>query len=85
MAQQVFTITINPGVSITSGLPPIGEIGVPYSYQFTANGGNDDYLWTIIGGILPNGLTLNSVTGLLSGTPTGPPISSNVTISCVSI
>lgn len=40
-------------------------------YNQTLNGinGNSPYTWTILSGSLPNGLSLNSSTGIISGTP----------------
>lgn len=84
MAQQIITITINAGITITSGAPPAGEVGVPYSHQFTATGGSGSFAWTVTAGTLPAGLSLNSSTGLLSGTPTTAGTSSNITINCAS-
>src|SRR5215472_10598452 len=47
-----------------------GQVGTPYSTTLIANGGNTPYAWTITSGTLPSGLSLNSSTGLISGTPT---------------
>jgi hypothetical protein len=59
-------------LSITTVCPiDQGAQNVAYSYQLTATGGQEPYTWTIIAGSLPTGLTLNSSTGLISGTPTG--------------
>lgn len=54
---------------ITSGTPPSGNVDVPYSFQFTAIGGNGNFVWSVMSGQLPHGLTLTPE-GLLSGTPT---------------
>jgi hypothetical protein len=54
---------------VTSGAPPNGTVGVAYSHTFTASG-NPTPTFVLAGGILPPGLTLNSTTGVLSGTPT---------------
>lgn len=43
--------------------------GAAFSFQFTASGGAPPFTWAIVSGALPSGLTLNSTTGLLSGTP----------------
>jgi len=63
------TITTGPLVILTTALPP-GPQGVPYSATLEAGGGAPPYLWSITSGSLPNGLTLNANTGVISGTPT---------------
>jgi len=42
---------------------------VPYNYAFVAEGGIPIYNWDIFAGQLPPGLSLDSFTGVLSGTP----------------
>ncbi len=42
---------------------------VPYSSSFTRTGGTGPFIYTIIAGALPTGLTLAASTGLVSGTP----------------
>jgi hypothetical protein len=59
-------------LAISSGTPPSPVAGSPYSFSFTATGGTPPYTWT--GTIISpeqynNGLTLNSTTGVYSGTP----------------
>ncbi|SFH02915.1 Putative Ig domain-containing protein [Ensifer sp. OV372] len=58
-----------PAIDLTPDNPPDGGVGVPYSVQFTANGGTPGYTYTRDTGTLPSGLNLSS-SGLLSGTPT---------------
>ena len=48
--------------------PDIGYENVPYSYQFTVVGGKGTVTWSL-SGTLPTGLSLDSSTGILSGTP----------------
>ncbi len=43
----------------------------PYQASLSATGAWGDYSWSVTGGALPSGLTLNSATGVISGTPTG--------------
>ncbi|HTG14382.1 MAG TPA: NBR1-Ig-like domain-containing protein [Blastocatellia bacterium] len=42
----------------------------PYNQQMNASGGTSPYTWSVSAGSLPTGLTLNSSTGVISGTPT---------------
>ncbi|MGD0824090.1 MAG: putative Ig domain-containing protein, partial [Terriglobales bacterium] len=51
---------------------PIGtaQVGVAYSSALVATGGNAPYTFSIISGSLPPGLSLNSSTGAITGTPT---------------
>ena len=45
-----------------------GFYGNTFSYQINATKGSDSY--TVVGGALPGGLSLNTSTGLITGTPT---------------
>lgn len=47
-----------------------GQIGQFYSGQLIVTGGVAPFTFSIISGSLPPGLSLNSMTGLISGTPT---------------
>jgi hypothetical protein len=61
-----------PPLTITSeGDLPNGKINQSYSYQLTFSGGFPPVTWSLpTGSSLPPGLTLNSTTGVISGTPT---------------
>jgi hypothetical protein len=54
---------------ISSDPPPDGCRNLAYSFTFTAAGGTTPYTWTFSGNI-PTGLTGDSTSGILSGTPT---------------
>jgi Putative Ig domain len=56
--------------SITTTSLPNGDVDVPYSQPVQATGGTGALTWSIVGGALPGGLTLNSANGAISGTPT---------------
>jgi hypothetical protein len=45
-------------------------VGVFYAFTLTATGGVPPYSFFIVSGTLPAGLTLNSITGGIAGTPT---------------
>jgi hypothetical protein len=59
-----------PPITITPATLPAANWGSAYSQQLTATGGTPGYTWSLTSGTLPTGITLNSSTGLLSGTPT---------------
>src|SRR5438067_3036255 len=72
------TLTIKPPAPvITSPLTATGQAGVAFSYQITATNNPTSFNVT---GLLPAGLSVNTSTGLISGTPTTAGIYS-VTIS----
>ncbi len=57
------------GPTFTAANPPTtGIVGTAYTYTFVASGTSPVYV--VSSGSLPTGLTLNSSTGILSGTPT---------------
>jgi len=68
-AFQIKSFTIRV-IEITSPstLPP-GTTGSAYSYTLLESGSATP-LWTLAAGALPAGLTLNSISGVISGTPT---------------
>lgn len=58
------TIVVNPATI------PGAAVGVAYTQTFTGSGGTAPYTFTITAGALPAGLSLNTTTGALTGTPT---------------
>ena len=68
-----YSITINCATVLltpASGALPAAIGGTAYSQFVTASGGTAPYNYTISSGLLPAGLSLNSSTGEISGTPT---------------
>ncbi len=57
-------------LSVQASLPS-GVVGTPYSGLVSANGGASPYRFAVVDGRLPAGLSLNSATGAVTGTPTG--------------
>ena len=70
------TVTTNCGivvspVPLTLSCPTgTGQVGVAYSSALKARGGAAPYTFSITSGSLPPGLTLNTSTGAITGTPT---------------
>ena len=63
-------ITINGPLSVTCAAVNTGEVGVVFnSGPMTVSGGTAPYTYSIVG-VLPAGLTLNTSTGAITGTPT---------------
>lgn len=59
----------DPPIAITTAALPFGRIGQSYSATLSASGGTAPYRWSLTSGALPEGLSLGSSTGALSGTP----------------
>jgi uncharacterized repeat protein (TIGR03803 family) len=70
VASAAFTIT-TPAITSSATATPSGQVGVQYvGVVLQATGGTLPYTWSRASGSLPNGLTLNSSTGAISGKPT---------------
>lgn len=71
-ATMPYTIVIaNPTCFIAPAAVPNGTTGIAYSQSLTASGcGTNTLTWSISAGALPNGLSISSSTGAITGTPT---------------
>lgn len=58
-------------ITISPPSLPDGANGAPYGATFSATGGQSPYTWSLAGTQLPNGLSLDPSSGILSGTPSG--------------
>lgn len=68
---RAYAVTINAAtVTILPMSLPGGTVGTAYYQTISASGGSGGYTFSVSAGSLPTGLTLNSSTGKLSGTPT---------------
>ncbi len=57
-------------VTVTCPAATTGTVGVAYSSSIAATGGQIPYAYSLASGSLPTGLSLNSSTGAITGTPT---------------
>jgi hypothetical protein len=82
-ASKTFSMSVSSGLQITQPAGTrinAGQTNYPYSYQLLGTGGSGTYTWSVTDNCLdaspppydcfPHGLTLNTSTGLISGTPT---------------
>jgi hypothetical protein len=80
-ATQAYSGTIAPPLAITTASIPAPEVDQPYSQTVSTTGGLAPYTFTISSGTLPPGLTIDTSTGVISGTPTtSAPYSLTVTV-----
>ncbi len=68
---QAYSFNVGaPTLVLSPSNVPAATATSPYSQTISASGGTAPYTFAIVSGSLPTGLTLNSATGVLSGTPT---------------
>ncbi len=73
VSTKTFTVVIAAQPILTfTGAQPDAQVGSAYSTTFTRTGGTGPFTFSTVSGTLPPGLTLNTTTGVLSGTPTSP-------------
>jgi Putative Ig domain len=83
-ATKALSITVVSALSITTASLPSGTVGSSYNAPVAATGGTTPYTWSWtaqLGSSLPPGLSINSSTGAISGTPGGSGGTYNVTVS----
>lgn len=68
--KSIVVSTTIPTLTVVSGNPPAGTVGVAYSSTLLATGGTSPYTWSVLSGTLPGGLSLSASSGVISGTPT---------------
>jgi len=59
-----------PVITLSPPTLPAGAVGIPYFQTVTASGGMGPYAYAVSSGMLPPGLSLDPVTGAITGTPT---------------
>jgi hypothetical protein len=81
---QSLSITVVGSLQITTQSLADALAGQPYSQTLTATGGTAPYTWSVPPGSLPAGLSLDPVTGFISGTAqatTAAPLSITFTVT----
>ncbi len=69
-SNKSFVLRVSQAISITTSELPVGTVGEPYpGTEIVVSGGAAPYLFTSLGNF-PPGLSLNSETGVIGGTPT---------------
>ena len=63
------TFTTHETLELVTDELPDAPPGLPYSQMLEATGGDGTYFWSVIGGALPDGLSLSD-DGAITGTPT---------------
>lgn len=67
----MFVLAISAVTIITISAPiSTAQVGIAYSSSCAASGGVPPYTYSISSGALPTGLSLNTSTGAITGTPT---------------
>lgn len=69
-AVQAFDLSVVGPLGIETSSLPEGTVGTGYYAGLAAIGGTPPYSWTVSAGSLPAGLSLDSTTGAVYGTPT---------------
>jgi hypothetical protein len=70
---KAFALNVRQPVVVTSpaaSARPRSEVGIRVTTTARATGGTGKYIWSVGSGVLPTGVTLDSATGVISGTPT---------------
>ncbi len=69
-APASLSVTLNPRLTSTTGSLPSGTRSSAYSFTLASSGGVGTKTWSLASGSLPPGISLNSTTGIIAGTPT---------------
>jgi hypothetical protein len=72
---QVMTLRVTAGLAITDCPLAVTGVGQPYSATATVQAGTPPLKWSLAGGALPDGLTLDPATGSIAGTPSATGVS----------
>jgi uncharacterized protein (TIGR03437 family) len=69
-ASSALSIAVAPQLRITSPAAlPGATMASPYNQTLAASGGTPPYVWSVAGGALPAGISLNASSGTINGVP----------------
>ena len=66
---QAYFVVINPTLTYTTSSLPAWTVGQSYNQDIAISGGTSPFTFSLTSGSLPTGLTLNTSTGAITGTP----------------
>ena len=65
---QALSIVVSEALAITTASLPVAQVGQPYTATLQRSGGVAPFTWSVSPG-LPSGLSLDSATGQITGSP----------------
>jgi hypothetical protein len=83
-SSKTFTLTVNPALVTTQAVPTTTGVvnrALAAFTPVTAAGGTVPYTFALSGATLPPGLTFNTGTGQITGTPTAPLVATTYTVT----
>ena len=68
-ASAPLSLAVAAPLAVTTADLPNGTAGISYAATLSTTGGTPPYTWSLLSGTLPSGISLATLSGMLSGTP----------------